>query len=239
MILNCNGSVHREGSWHGLTDGPHPPRGTEEIGWLVNLCGPEEMCLHHTIWFLLVKIGSTVTSTELLQKVNTIRDCASAVLHTLQFTRAHTARCLVTASNGGSFISFGFPNCSRSSAIATLYWFPDWLPTYTNFQFFWLSYQDSTNQLTVLPITFMHWPQEKHCYALLYSHISVQTCLFAKSLLSNGCLIHAESTVLAFATGINAKIHDRFYHLPCIPQQSFDDGLQGRNICVLVSPSLS
>jgi hypothetical protein len=48
----------------------------------------------------------------------------------------------------------------------------------------------------VLFITSRHGPRRKHRIPLLYSIVSVESCLFAKPLLSNGCLCWLHSSCL-------------------------------------------
>jgi hypothetical protein len=63
----------------------------------------------------------------LLQLVTTSKDYALTVLRTSQTTigqtktsvTAFTSRCVVTASNGGRFLSSGFPNCPRPQLPAS------------------------------------------------------------------------------------------------------------------------
>jgi hypothetical protein len=52
-------------------------------------------------------------------------------------------------------------------------------------------------QQLLLLITCQYGPHRKHHFSLLYLLVAVETCLFAKPLLSNGCLLFACSNVVA------------------------------------------
>jgi hypothetical protein len=129
--------------------------------------------------------------------------------HISVYSHVFTSRCLVGASNSGHPPSSGFPNCPRpqlpashSNSSQQLSPSCSLTNSITN-----LATHQPTNstQLICLLIISRHGPHRKYRSTIAVPTIAVETYLFAKPLLSNGCFI-GSFRGRCVATGLHAAI---------------------------------
>jgi hypothetical protein len=124
--------------------------------------------------------------------------------HTLQFTRAHTEVfsvltncCLVMASSGGRSSSSKFLNCPQHQLPASNSNSWQWLNCSCHLTLHWLTDSSQLNSTNCPAYNITAWTTQKTLFLCCSSVVAVETCLFAKLLLSNSCCMFAYLMVIA------------------------------------------